>query len=148
MSARSRAARRATTRSLPVRVADAMREKPRAVRWLVAELIPLGCVFVGLFLDWLGTPAGLIPAFIGGIILTTWYLSWVQSANPVWVLPLIGLMLPAMYVGGFIFGHPLGTPIVVTPAYWQALAGLLAAVAVTVALAIMNGERHHTRRYY
>jgi len=35
-----------------------------------------------------------------------------------WVLPLIGLMLPATFVGDCIFGHPVGgAPLVVTPAY-------------------------------
>jgi hypothetical protein len=40
-------------------------------------------------------------------ILTIWYLNWVQDTYPLWVLRLIGLMLPAMYVGDFVFGHPI-----------------------------------------
>jgi hypothetical protein len=37
---------------------------------------------------------------------------------------------------------------VVTPAYWEVFGGLLVALAVTVALAVVNGERHHGRYSY
>lgn len=153
----SRAPRRATAPpSLPRRIAAAMRDKPRAVRWLVAELIPFGCLFIGLLLIPAVAPVGFLLAFLGGVILTAWYLNWVQDTHAAWVFPLIGLMLPATIVGDSIFGHPIvhhgydPTPasLVVTPAYWQAFGGLLAALAVTVALAIVNGERHHGRYSY
>jgi hypothetical protein len=148
---RSRAARRATASlSLPRRIAAAMRDKPCAVRWLVAELIPFGCLFIGMLLVPAVAPVGFILALFGGVILTVWYLNWVQGTHAAWVLPLIGLMLPATIVGTSIFGHAVskGEPLVVTPAYWQAFGGLLAALAVTVALAIVNGERHHGRYSY
>jgi hypothetical protein len=134
------------------RAAAVMRTWPRPLRWLVAELIPFGSVFFGMLLTWAGVaPAGFILGFFGGVTLTVWYLNWVQDTHAVWVFPLIGLMLPAVYVGEIIFGHSAtsgGEPIVVTPPYWQAFGGLLAAVAVTVALAVANGERHHGRYSY
>jgi hypothetical protein len=137
--------------SLPRRLAAAMRDKPRATRWLVAELIPFGCLFAGLLVIWAGVPpVGFFLAFLGGTVLTVWYLNWVQDTHAAWALPLLFLVLPAAYVGDCIFGHPSshGRPLVVTPAYWQAFAGLLAALAVTVALAVANGERHHGRYSY
>ena len=137
--------------SLPRRLAAAMRDKSRATRWLVAELIPFGCLFVGLLVIWAGVPpVGFFLAFLGGTVLTVWYLNWVQDTHAAWALPLLFLVLPAAYVGDCIFGHPVshGRPLVVTPAYWQAFGGLLAALAVTVALAVANGERHHGRYRY
>ena len=133
-----------------------MRDQPRAVRWLVAELIPFGCLFIGMLLISAVAPVGFLLAFLGGTILTVWYLNWVQDTHAAWVFPLIGLLLPAAYVGDFIFGHPIvrhgydPTPAsyVVTPAYWQAFGGLLTALALTVALAIVNGERHQGRYSY
>lgn len=139
------------------RVAGIMGDWSLAVRWLVAELIPFGCLFVGLVLIWAGAPpVGFILGFLGGTILTIWYLNWVQDTHALWVLPLLGLMLAATMVGDSIFGHPIvrhgydpvGTSPVVTPAYWQAFGGLLAALAVTVALAVANGERHRGRYSY
>ena len=133
------------------RFAAAMRERSRAMRWLAAELIPFGCLFAGLLLAWAGAPpVGFILAFIGGTVLACWYLNWVQDTHPAWAVPLILLMLPATIVGDCIFGHPVshGQPLVVTPAYWQAFGGLLAALAVAVALAVANGERHHGRYGY
>jgi hypothetical protein len=122
---------------------------PGAARWLVAELIPFGCVFVGMVLIWAGTsPVGFILGFFGGTILTIWYLNWVLDTHPIWVLPLLGLMLPAVYVGDLVFGHSTSSSYAVTPAYWQAFGGLLAALAVTVALAVANGARHRGRYSY
>jgi hypothetical protein len=126
-----------------------MRAWPRALRWLTAELIPFGCVFAGMVLTWAGAaPVGFIVGLFAGVVLTTWYLNWVQDTHPAWVFPLIGLMLPAVYDGELIFSHSAesqGSPLVVTPVYWQVFIGLLAALAVTVALAVANGERHHGR---
>jgi hypothetical protein len=134
------------------RAARLMRDWPRGVRWLVAELIPFGCLFLGMLLVWAGIgPVGFILALFGGVIATVWYLNWVQDTHATWVFPLIGLLLPATIVGESIFGHSAlskGHPLVVTPAYWQAFGGLLAALAITVALAVMNGERHRGRYSY
>jgi len=133
------------------RAAAVMRAWPRELRWLVAELIPFGCVFVSMFLTWAGAaPVGFILGIFVGIHLTVVYLNWVEDTHGAWGLPLIGLMFPAVYVGEFLFGNAVskGEPLVVTPAYWQAFGGLLAALALTVALAIVNGERHHGRYSY
>ena len=147
-----RARRRANASpSRPRRLAAALRDRPRAMRWLVAELIPFGCLFAGLLVIWAGVPpVGFFLAFLGGTVLTVWYLNWVQDTHAAWVFPLLFLLLPATIVGDCIFGHPISRdqPLVVTPAYWQAFAGLLAAMAVTVALAVANGERHHGRYSY
>jgi hypothetical protein len=127
-----------------------MRAWPRALRWLVAELIPFACVFVGMVLTRAGaTPLGFILGLVG-VILTVWYLNWVQDTHAGWTLPLLVLMIPVVYVGELIFGHAVskGSPLVVTPAYWQAFGGLLVALAVTVALAVANGERHRGRYRY
>ncbi len=134
------------------RAASAMRDWPGAARWLAAELIPFGCLFSGMLLVWARIgPVGFILALVGGTTLTMWYLNWVQDTHPAWVMPLLGLLLPATIVGDSIFGHSVeskGSPLVVTPAYWQAFGGLLAALAVTVALAVANGERHRGRYSY
>ena len=136
------------TRSLPRRAAGAMRAWPRPARWLTAELIPFGSLFIGMLVAWAGAPAvGFILAFIGTTVATCWYLNWVQDTHAAWALPLILLVLPVTVVGDWIFGHPIsyGRPLIVTPGYWQVFGGLLAALAVTVALAVANGERHHGR---
>lgn len=132
-----------------VRAAAVMRDWPRALRWLAAELIPFGCVFVGMVLTWAGAgPAGFILGVFAGIPLTIWYLNWVQDTHGAWVFPLLAFMLPAVYVGMIIFSHSSesdGNPLVVTPAYWEAFGGILVALAVTVALAVVNGELHRGR---
>ena len=138
-------------RSLPRRAAGAMRAWPRPARWLTAALIPFGSLFIGMLVAWAGAPpVGFFLAFLGGTTATVWYLNWVQDTHAAWAIPLLFLLLPAAYVGDCIFGHPVshGQPLVVTSAYWQAFGGLLAALAVTVALAAANGERHHGRYSY
>jgi hypothetical protein len=129
-----------------------MRDWPGPARWLIAELIPFGCLFIGLLLVWAGIgPVGFMCALVGSPVLTLWYLNWVQDTHPAWIFPLLGVLLPATYIGYCIFGHSVeshGRPLVVTPAYWQALGGLLAALVVTVALAVVNGERHRGRYSY
>jgi hypothetical protein len=138
------------------RAARTMRDWPPVARWLVAELIPFGCLFLGLLLTQLGvSPAGYLLGFLGGTLLTVWYLNWVQDTHGAWALPLILLMLAATIGGYAVTGHIIvyhgyytRVPYVVTPAYWQAFGGLLAALAVTVALAVVNGERHRGRYSY
>jgi hypothetical protein len=129
-----------------------MRGWPRAARWLAAELIPFGCLFTGMLVIWAGVaPVGFILALFGTITLTVWYLNWVQDTHAAWVFPLLALLIPATYVGDSIFSRSFtsnGHPVVVTPAYWEAFGGLLAALAVTVALAVVNGERHRGRYSY
>ncbi len=135
------------------RAAGVMRAWPRGLRWLMAELILFGCLFLGMLLvhlGGLGGPAGFIVGFIAAVVVEAWYLNWVQDTHATWVFPLILLMIPAWYIGTCTFGNPIshGEPLVVTPAYWQAFGGLLAALAVVVALAVANGERHRGRYSY
>lgn len=133
------------------RVAAAMRTKPRAIRWLVAELIPFTCLFLAMPLANIGvSPVSFVLGVVVGIPLTMWYLNWVLDTHAGWSLPLILLMLAATYVGIAIFGHTTsnGEPLVVTPTYVEVFGGLLIALAVTVALAIANGERHRGRYRY
>jgi hypothetical protein len=129
-----------------------MRDWPRAARWLVAELVPFGCLLIGMLVIWAGVaPVGFLVAFLANIVLTVWYLNWVQDTHPAWVFPLLALLIPATYLGDAIFSRSFtanGNPVVVTPAYWEAFGGLLAALAVTVALAVVNGERHRGRYSY
>jgi hypothetical protein len=133
------------------RAAGVMRDWPAAVRWLVAELTPFGCLFIGLLLVWarLG-PVGFVWALVVSPVVTLWYLNWVQDTHPAWIFPLLAVLIPTAYIGYSIVGHveSRGRPLVVTPAYWQAFGGLLAALAVTVALAVANGERHRGRYRY
>ena len=76
-----RALRRATASpSLPRRIAAVMRDKPRAVRWLVAELIPFGCLLIGLLLISAVAPVGFLLAFLGGTILTAFSFNWIMNA--------------------------------------------------------------------
>lgn len=133
------------------RAAGVMRYWPGPARWLVAELVPFGCLFTGLLLVRAGIgPVGFIWALVGSPVVTLWYLNWVQDTHPAWIFPLLGVLLPTAYIGYAIVGHveSRGRPLVVTPAYWQAFGGLLAALAVTVALAVVNGERHRGRYSY
>ena len=137
--------------AMMARAAGVMRAWPRLWRWLVAELIPFACLFIGMLLIRAGVaPVGFFLSLLGIPIVTFWYLNWVQDTHAGWVFPLIGLAIPTAFVGDFIFGHPIshGTPLVVTPAYWQAFGGLLAALTVVVALAVANGERHRGRYSY
>ena len=70
-----------------------MRAWPRELRWLTAELIPFGCVFVGMVLTRAGAaPVGFIVGLFVGVPLTVWYLNWVQDTHPAWAFPLILLM--------------------------------------------------------
>jgi hypothetical protein len=82
--------------------------------------------------------------------VTLWYLNWVQDTDPAWIFPLLAVLLPITYIGYAIFGHveSRGMALVVIPVYWQAFGGLLAALVVTVALAVANGERYRGRYRY
>lgn len=146
------------TRRLQARVVAAMGDKPRAVRWLVAELIPFGWLAVAMLLIWAGAPPlGFVLGIFVAVPMTVVYLNWVQQISSIWVFPLIGLMLPATYLEDIILDNPAvqsghawydssSGSLIVTPAYWQALGGLLVALAVTVALACASGDRRRDRQ--
>jgi hypothetical protein len=129
------------------------------VRWLVAELLALGCLTVGITIAWLwrgpGAPLGFLIALMGGTILTTYYLYKVLGASAGWAIPLTLLLLAATILGNMVAGngtvtdsaHPSGTHLVVTGTYWLALGAITGAIALTVAVAAASGERwtrHHS----
>lgn len=126
-----------------------MRGWPAPARWLMAELIPFACLFVGMVLTRAGVPpVGFILGLFVGVPLTVWYLNWVLDTHASWVFPLLLFTIPAVYVGELMFSKSAtsnGEPVVVTATYWEVLAGLAVGIAVTVALAVANGERHRGR---
>jgi hypothetical protein len=115
-----------------------------AARWLIAELIPFGCLFGGLMLarEWTtaaGEPIGLALALAGGTLLTVSYLYKVQGTAAAWVVPVFVLMVASTIFGNVILGH--GNQLVITSPYWLAWGLLLCVTALSVALAVINGER-------
>jgi hypothetical protein len=127
-------------------------------RYLIAELITFGCLFAGMVLaqDWrpVGVPAGTLIAFLGGTVVTIYYLYKVLCSSAGWVVPLTLLMIGNAVLGNMVIGnytvydaaHPNGTHLIITGTYWLAWGTLLGAIAVTVALAAASGERW-TRRH-
>jgi hypothetical protein len=128
------------------------------MRYLIAELITFGCLFAGMILarEWrpVGIPVGTLTAFLGGTLVTIYYLYKVLGSSAGWVLPLTLLMLGNAVLGNMVIGngtvydaaHPRGTHLVITGTYWITWGALLGAIAVTVALAAASGERW-TRRH-
>jgi hypothetical protein len=128
------------------------------MRYLIAELITFGCLLAGQVLarEWrpVGVPVGTLIAFLGGTLVTIYYLYKVLGSSAGWVLPLTLLMLGNAVLGNMVIGngtaydaaHPRGTQLVITGTYWIAWGALLGAIAVTVALAAASGERW-TRRH-
>jgi hypothetical protein len=124
-----------------------------AVRWLVAILIPASCLIGGLMLGREVKPAGVVIgmlfALFGCPVFTTFYLYKVLGASSVWVLPLILLDIPGTIVGSLILinrtftndHHPGRSQLIITGTYWIAWASILAMMAVTIILAIINGEQ-------
>ena len=95
------------TLRLYARVVAAMGDKPRAVRWLVAELIPLSWITLAMLVIWAGAPPlGVGLGIFVAVPMTVVYLNWVQQTSPIWVFPLIGLMLPATYLEDIILHTP------------------------------------------
>jgi hypothetical protein len=125
-----------------------------AVRWAVAEAIPLGCIFIGMLLlhepvTVAGHIVGFLLALMGGTVFTVYYLYKVVGSSGGWTIPLILLNLPATYLGAMIFEddpvtnaqNPEITPLIITGTYWLAWGCLLGAIAIVVVLAVVNGER-------
>jgi hypothetical protein len=121
-----------------------------AIRWLIAELIPFGCLAVGFTIInvWpAGGFLGFAIAVFAGIPATVLYLYKVLGAAIAWVWPIMVLMLASTFVGGVIFagstmirpGH--GTKVVITSTWWLIGECLALLLALTVAAAIANGER-------
>ena len=123
------------------------------VRWLVAELIPFVGLTLGLMTarEWHPIMAvGYFIALFGTYTLSILYLYKVIGTAVGWCLSLFPLIVANIWVGGVtIVGsataqgspHSAGTKIVATTSWWIAGTCLGAALAVTVAAAIINGER-------
>jgi hypothetical protein len=128
------------------------------MRYLIAELITFGCLFAGMIVarEWrpVGVPVGTLIAFLGGTLVTIYYLYRVLGSSAGWVMPLTLLMLGNAVLSNMVIGngtvydaaHPRGTHLVITGTYWIAWWALLGAIAVTVILAAASGERW-TRRH-
>lgn len=129
-----------------------------AVRWAVAEAIPLGCIFIGMLLlhepvTVAGHMLGFFLALMGGTVCTVYYLYKVVGSSGGWTIPLILLNIPATFLGSFIFEDdpvtaaqdPGITPLIITGTYWLVWGCLLGAIAIVVALAVVNGERWMSR---
>lgn len=124
-----------------------------AVRWMIAELVPFGCLAIGFAIarEWRPVIAlGYLIALFGMPVLTAFYLYKVLGAAIGWVVPLIPLSIAttwagAVTIGGSAIGRsaqdPGGTTIEATTSWLIATACLAAMVACIVAAAILNGER-------
>ena len=125
--------------------------------WLIAELIPFGCLALGLTIInvWhAGGFLGFIIAVIFGIPLTVAYLYKVLGAAIAWLWPITVLMLANTIVAGVIFDGPIlvrpshGTTVVITSTWWLIGGCLAFLLALTVAAAIVNGERWMRRNRF
>ena len=124
-----------------------------AVRWMIAELVPFGCLAIGFAIarEWRPVIAlGYLIALFGMPILTAFYLYKVLGAAIGWVVPLIPLSIATCWAGavtiaGSAIGrspqNPGGTKIEATSSWFIAAACLAAVIAGMVAAAIVNGER-------
>jgi hypothetical protein len=124
----------------------------RAIRWLIAELVPFSCLAIGLAIarEWRPVAAlGFVIAVLAGAPLTIFYLFKILGAAAAWIWPIILLVIGNTLIGGFIFvnstvrdnRHPNGVKIAITETWWMIAAGLVVLLALTVAAAIANGER-------
>lgn len=123
------------------------------VRWLVAELIPFGCLTVGLLIVRAWHPViilgGLLATF-GNFTLCVFYLYKVLGTAAGWLLATFPLIIANVGVGSVTIAdtattvssqHPDGVKVLATTSWWIAGACLAVALAVTVALAVASGER-------
>lgn len=127
------------------------------VRYLVAELIPFGCVFLCILLTWaykpVGAPVGAIIELIGGSVGTIYYLYKVLGSSAGWAIPFLLLVLASTYLTFTVMGdyrlydnaHSQGTPVLATGADWLAWGSALGTIAVMTALAAATGERWSRR---
>jgi hypothetical protein len=122
-----------------------------AARWLIAEVIPFGFLAGGLALareaGSAGRGVGFILAFIGGSVLTVFYLYKVLGAAIGWTVPIVVLMISGTLIGNIVVvgyfslegtRYAGGTH---QGAYRIAFTVVLVALAIVVALAVVNGER-------
>lgn len=116
------------------------------VRWLSAELVPLGFLALGLGLPWAWRPVGwfAVIGLIGGPSLGFVYLFKMHGASIGWLAPLIIVYLGAYFVGALVLGLGTGLgnkPITVNAAWRVAAIILVVLLAAVVAAAVATGER-------
>jgi hypothetical protein len=124
-----------------------------AVRWLIAELIPFGCTAAGLLIIRAWPPATILGGFLatfGNFALCVFYLYKVLGTAVGWLLATFPLIVANVGVGAVTIAgtattvspqHPDGVKILATTSWWITGACLAVTLAVTVALAVANGER-------
>jgi hypothetical protein len=130
----------------------------KAIRWLIAELIPFGCLAVGFTIIRAWPPAGFIGFIIvlfGTPTATIFYLYKVLGASVFWIFPLMVLGFASAFVGDVIFANSAylyengaREELAVTSGWWLAAGCLALLLALTVAAAIVNGERWMRRNRF
>ena len=131
------------------------------VRWATAVILPFVCIIGGLMLgrEWrpAGEVLGMLLGLVGCPVLSSIYLYRVLGAAPGWVFALIPLGISGTFTGSLILmnnewsdprrpGH--SGQLAVTATYWIVWAVLLGLLAVSVILAVINGERWMQRNRY
>lgn len=124
-----------------------------AVRRLIAELIPFGCLAIGFLVAREWRPVvivGFALASFGNYAMSVFYLHRVLGAAVGWVVALFPVILGNVVVGSVtIVGSATtrspqnlgGSKTLTTTSWWIAMACLAVALALTVAAAVRNGER-------
>jgi hypothetical protein len=128
-----------------------------AVRWLIAGLIPFGCLAAGLGIAWAWPPVillGFLLASFGNYTACVFYLYKILGTAIGWVMATFPLIMANVAVGSVtIVGsattrspqHPDGVKTIATPAWQLASACLAVTLAAVVASAVANGERWSQR---
>jgi hypothetical protein len=130
-----------------------------AVRWLTAELIPFGCLAIGLMIAREWEPLGIAGyglAVFGSWALCVVYFYRVLGAAGGWIAALFPLIVGNVWVGAVTIagsamrGYPgrPGVKIVATSSWWIAMGCLAVALAVTITAAVLNGQRWTRRNRY
>ena len=130
----------------------------KAVRWLIAELIPFGCLAVGITIIRAWPPAGFIGFIVvvfGTPTATLFYLYKVLGASYLWIFPLMVLGLASAFVADVIFANSASLyengarkVLAVTSGWWLTAGCLALLLVLTVAAAIVNGERWMRRNRF
>ena len=131
-----------------------------ALRWLIAGLIPFGCLAAGFGIARAWPPViflGFLLASFGNYTACVFYLYKVLGTAVGWVLATFPLIMANVAVGSVtIVGsattrspqHPEGVKTIATPSWWIASACLAATLAAVVAVAVANGERWSQRNRF
>lgn len=117
-------------------------------RWLIAELIPFGCLAIGVLPGTAWHPVAGVFVFAGlfaGAPFTFVYLYKVHGTPAGWVLPIIAAYLGCFIVCGIALGdwqvNSATGRVVVTGTWVTAIAVLMILLAGVVAGSVLAGER-------